>query len=238
MPKTNVEPIFYKLLKRLGEKDWYAQRMTTMGATLPTYFHLYSSGLRAEFQPVDWQLSRTVASEQAHRQTYVTFSARYRNTLALDRLHPPCTRRSFCLWPQLCNDEIPMVRRAAAANFSEFCACLTTKERQSQALSWFRVLSEDKQDSVRLFAVNHCIGLAKSLPSTFIVKHVSNFDWHDNWLPSLARVQSFAVCHKLIYVCSLRLDLAGCSRCDHRPRVASSMGGACRPTRNCNAELM
>ena len=44
-----------------------------IGDTLTTHLHLYSPGLRAEFQPVDWQLSRTVASEQAHRQTYVTF---------------------------------------------------------------------------------------------------------------------------------------------------------------------
>ena len=80
----------------------------------------------------------------------------------------------FVLLMQLCKDEIPMVRRAAASNFSDFCKCLTNKERQTQALAWFRILSADKQDSVRLFAVNHCIGLAKSLPATFIVKHVSN----------------------------------------------------------------
>ena len=56
MPKTKVEPIFYNLLKRLGEKDWCAQRLSTIGDTLTTHLHLYSPGLRAEFQPVDWQL--------------------------------------------------------------------------------------------------------------------------------------------------------------------------------------
>lgn len=72
--------------------------------------------------------------------------------------------RSFT---QLCHDDTPMVRRAAAANLGKLATVVHQAGEiallKSELLPLFTALSSDEQDSVRLLAVQNCVSIAKVL---------------------------------------------------------------------------
>lgn len=67
------------------------------------------------------------------------------------------------LFGQLCDDETPMVRRAAATNLGKVAEA-SVEDKQfinDEVLKWFGKLTADEQDSVRLLAVDDCVSLSK-----------------------------------------------------------------------------
>jgi serine/threonine-protein phosphatase 2A regulatory subunit A len=67
------------------------------------------------------------------------------------------------LFSQLCKDDTPMVRRAAATNLSHFVKCTTKDHLISDFLPLFVVLSQDEQDSVRLLTVDNLVAISSIL---------------------------------------------------------------------------
>ena len=66
------------------------------------------------------------------------------------------------LFGQLCEDETPMVRRAAATNLGKVAEA-SVEDKQfinDEVLKWFGKLTADEQDSVRLLAVDDCVSLS------------------------------------------------------------------------------
>lgn len=62
----------------------------------------------------------------------------------------------------LCNtDETPMVKRAAASHFGEFCSVMDSQTVGSECLPVLQKLAKDEQDSVKLLTVSACIAIAK-----------------------------------------------------------------------------
>lgn len=68
------------------------------------------------------------------------------------------------LFGALCEDDTPMVRRAAAANMGKLCQQMTLKTLVTDIMALFISLSKDDQDSVRLLAIDNCIVLSQLLP--------------------------------------------------------------------------
>jgi len=64
---------------------------------------------------------------------------------------------------QLCGDDTPMVRRAAASNLSKFTKQVTKEHAVSDVLPLFKNLAGDDQDSVRLLTVEVLIAIAEVL---------------------------------------------------------------------------
>ena len=67
------------------------------------------------------------------------------------------------LFGQLCDDETPMVRRAAATNLGKVAGANVNDAQfiNDEVLKWFAKLTADEQDSVRLLAVDDCVSLSK-----------------------------------------------------------------------------
>lgn len=67
------------------------------------------------------------------------------------------------LFRQLCQDETPMVRRAAAGKLGEFAKVVEVEYLKADLIPMFVQLAQDDQDSVRLLAVEACVSIAQLL---------------------------------------------------------------------------
>ncbi|XP_077563959.1 protein phosphatase PP2A regulatory subunit A isoform X2 [Haemaphysalis longicornis] len=64
----------------------------------------------------------------------------------------------------LCQDDTPMVRRAAAAKLGELAQVVEPEWLKGDLVAMWGYLAQDEQDSVRLLAVEACVALAALLP--------------------------------------------------------------------------
>ncbi|KAL2559038.1 Serine/threonine-protein phosphatase 2A 65 kDa regulatory subunit A beta isoform [Forsythia ovata] len=76
------------------------------------------------------------------------------------------------IYSQLCQDDMPMVRRAAATNLGKFAATVEASHLKNDIMSMFEDLTQDDQDSVRLLAVEGCAALGKLLEPQDCVAHI------------------------------------------------------------------
>nr|VDC68623.1 unnamed protein product [Brassica rapa] len=76
------------------------------------------------------------------------------------------------IYTQLCQDDMPMVRRAAATNLGKFAATIESAHLKTDVMSMFDDLTQDDQDSVRLLAVEGCAALGKLLEPQDCVAHI------------------------------------------------------------------
>eukprot|EP00057_Strongylocentrotus_purpuratus_P007987 XP_011662461.1 PREDICTED: serine/threonine-protein phosphatase 2A 65 kDa regulatory subunit A alpha isoform isoform X3 [Strongylocentrotus purpuratus] len=68
------------------------------------------------------------------------------------------------LFNNLCSDDTPMVRRAAASKLGEFAKAVESEYVKSDLIPMFNSLaSDEQQDSVRLLAVEACVSIATLL---------------------------------------------------------------------------
>ncbi|WZZ45601.1 hypothetical protein YC2023_041860 [Brassica napus] len=66
-------------------------------------------------------------------------------------------------YSQLCQDDMPMMRRADASNLGKFATTLKSAFLNVEIMTMFDGLTKDDQDSVRLLAVEGCAALGKLL---------------------------------------------------------------------------
>uniref|UniRef100_A0A183IBZ9 Protein phosphatase PP2A regulatory subunit A n=1 Tax=Soboliphyme baturini TaxID=241478 RepID=A0A183IBZ9_9BILA len=114
------------------------------------------SALEEHFIPVlkrlatgDWFTSRTSACG--------LFSVCY------NRVSPAIKNELRTLFRNLCKDDTPMVRRAAASKLGEFARVIEPDLLKQDLMSMFVDLAQDEQDSVRLLAVDACVTIAELL---------------------------------------------------------------------------
>ncbi|KAL6582028.1 hypothetical protein OROMI_006042 [Orobanche minor] len=103
------------------------------------------------------------------------------------------------IYSQLCQDDMPIVRRAAATNLGKFAATVEAAHLKTDIMSMFEDLTQDDQDSVRLLAVEGCAALGKLLEPQDCVAHILpvivNFSQDKSW-----RV-SYMVANQLYELC-------------------------------------
>ncbi|KAM7268387.1 hypothetical protein ACFE04_010553 [Oxalis oulophora] len=89
------------------------------------------------------------------------------------------------IYSQLCQDDMPMVRRSAATNLGKFAATVEAAHLKTDIMSMFEDLTQDDQDSVRLLAVEGCAALGKLLEPQDCVQHILpvivNFSQDKSW---------------------------------------------------------
>ncbi|KAM0821338.1 hypothetical protein ACQ4PT_072307 [Festuca glaucescens] len=89
------------------------------------------------------------------------------------------------VYGHLCQDDMPMVRRAAASNLGKFAATVEQSHLKKEIVSIFDNLTQDDQDSVRLLAVEGCAALGKLLEPQDCVAHILpvivNFSQDKSW---------------------------------------------------------
>ncbi|MBA0736650.1 hypothetical protein Gogos_010178, partial [Gossypium gossypioides] len=103
------------------------------------------------------------------------------------------------IYSQLCQDDMPMVRRSAATNLGNFAATIEAPHLKVDIMSMFDDLTQDDQDSVRLLAVEGCAALGKLLEPQDCAAHILpvivNFSQDKSW-----RVR-YMVANQLYEVC-------------------------------------
>nr|CAH8871586.1 unnamed protein product [Trichobilharzia regenti] len=135
----------------------------TLRALAPSFS---SKDLEFHFLPLikrlatgDWFTSRTSACG--------LFSVVYQQCTPAVRAD---LRRAF---KQLCADDTPMVRRAAANRLGELARCIEMDALRSDLLPLLPTLcQQDDQDSVRLLGVNAAVDFAEVLPTEDVVAHI------------------------------------------------------------------
>ncbi|PWA59821.1 protein phosphatase 2A subunit A2 [Artemisia annua] len=89
------------------------------------------------------------------------------------------------VYSQLCQDDMPMVRRSAATNLGKFAATMEASHLKTDIMQIFEDLTQDDQDSVRLLAVEGCAALGKLLQPQDTVAHILpvivNFSQDKSW---------------------------------------------------------
>lgn len=70
------------------------------------------------------------------------------------------------MFRMLCQDDTPMVRRAAAAKLGEFAQVVSLEHLKSEIIPTFTNVANDDQDSVRLLSVEACVSIASLLPQS------------------------------------------------------------------------
>jgi len=78
----------------------------------------------------------------------------------------------------LCEDDTPMVRRAASGKLGEFATAIHQKSQdinliKNEIVPLFKALANDDQDSVRLLTVGACVEIAKILSNEDIQEHLA-----------------------------------------------------------------
>ncbi|SOV08880.1 probable ser/thr protein phosphotase 2A regulatory subunit A [Ustilago sp. UG-2017a] len=95
------------------------------------------------------------------------FTSRTSSTSLFSAVYPkakPATQEELRkMFTALCNDDTPMVRRAAARDLGPFAKNLSKELVVSDIIPLYRKLSSDDQDSVRLLTVQDLIAIAESL---------------------------------------------------------------------------
>ena len=97
---------------------------------------------------------------------------------------PPSTQEDLrTLFAQLCRDDTPMVRRAASMHLPRLASSIQASAEphhlKASLLPLFADLAADEQDSVRLLAIESCLGVGKLL---------SDADNHETVLPIVRAV--------------------------------------------------
>ncbi|MBA0834718.1 hypothetical protein Goarm_007045, partial [Gossypium armourianum] len=89
------------------------------------------------------------------------------------------------IYSQLCQDDMPMVRRSAASNLGKFAATVENAHLKAEIMQIFNNLTQDDQDSVRLLAVEGFAALGKLLEPQDCVAHIIpvivNFSQDKSW---------------------------------------------------------
>jgi len=114
-------------------------------ADLETYF----IPLLKRLASGDWFTSRTSACG--------LFSVAYSKVSPAVKAELRATFRIFC------QDDTPMVRRAAASKLGEFARVVEVEWLKADLIPMFVLLAQDEQDSVRLLAVEACVSMAELL---------------------------------------------------------------------------
>merc|ERR1712226_962774 len=94
----------------------------------------------------DWFTSRTSACG--------LFSVCY------SRVSAPVKAELRSQFRNLCQDDTPMVRRAASSKLGEFAKVVEVEYLKSDLIPMFVNLAQDEQDSVRLLAVEACVSIS------------------------------------------------------------------------------
>ncbi|CAB4067858.1 PPP2R1 [Lepeophtheirus salmonis] len=97
----------------------------------------------------DWFTSRTSACG--------LFSVCY------SRSSPAVKAELRTLFRSLCQDDTPMVRRAASSKLGEFAKVVEVEYLKSDLIPMFVNLAKDEQDSVRLLSVDACVSISSLL---------------------------------------------------------------------------
>lgn len=182
LPNGHVEEHFVPLVFDLAQSDWFSSRIAAAGLFPVTLECLHAAaadgaegsaaataaGNAAAASAASSGSSPAAAASSASSVNSVK-SGTVKSGEALDAANEESVdARLFKAYGLLINDEAPMVRRSAGANFPDVIKSVPAKELQHlKVLEMFIQLCQDDQDSVKLLAVDVAIALLAADSSSF-----------------------------------------------------------------------
>lgn len=134
------------LVKRLSSADWFTAKVSSCGIVAPIFGLVNAtaahSGLMSDHMDITTSTSPSGSGGGAEASGLATPQ------------QLQCYELLLNLYKELCTDETPMVRRAAAKNFGHVLKQAGWNHRDFAANLLGPVLCRDEQDSVRLLAVS------------------------------------------------------------------------------------
>eukprot|EP00053_Salpingoeca_punica_P008543 m.76559 g.76559 ORF g.76559 m.76559 type:complete len:581 (+) comp14642_c0_seq1:206-1948(+) len=101
------------------------------------------------------------------------------------RVAPDVQAELRALFQQLCHDDTPMVRRAAAQNLGKLALLASAEHIKSDYLPMLTFLLQDDQDTVRLLAVGDILPFARMLPqedaAQLLIPHLHTASKDRSW---------------------------------------------------------
>ncbi len=131
---SDLESHFVPLVKRLATGDWFTSRTSACGLFSVCYSRVSASVKGKRSSPFN----------SLKISTYFDF-------------HAADLRSQF---RNLCQDDTPMVRRAASSKLGEFAKVVEVEYLKADLIPMFVNLAQDEQDSVRLLAVEACVSIS------------------------------------------------------------------------------
>uniref|UniRef100_A0A7S0Y9B7 TOG domain-containing protein n=1 Tax=Polytomella parva TaxID=51329 RepID=A0A7S0Y9B7_9CHLO len=168
-------------------RDKAIESLNKIGAVLP------DNSVCEDFVPVIKRLGRVEGWFTARVSACGLFSTAYPRCT----LHIKAELRQ--LYHELCHDETPMVRRAAAQKLGGFAKTVEREFVSRELMPLFTDLTADEQDSVRLLAVEGCSAFSQALTRddafSLLLPIVHKFAQDKSW-----RVR-YNVCNQLVTLC-------------------------------------
>lgn len=128
---ADLETYFLPTVKRLAQGDWFTSRTSASGLISVCYARV-SNHVKGELRQYD----------------SLSFLFILNESIVLR------------LFKGLCQDDTPMVRRAAASKLGEFAKVVEPEYLRQELVPLFTNLASDEQDSVRLLAIEAGIAMA------------------------------------------------------------------------------
>lgn len=121
---------------------------------------------------------------------------------AYTKSSPPVQEELRKLYSSLCQDETPMVRRAAATHLPAFARCVDKEHIVTEVLAMFNHLSSDEQDSVRLLTVEPLVAIAEAFSpdecQTHLATTMHNLCSDRSWRVRYMVAQNFVALSKAV----------------------------------------
>ncbi|DAZ95900.1 TPA: LOW QUALITY PROTEIN: hypothetical protein N0F65_012611 [Lagenidium giganteum] len=154
------------------------------------------------------------------------------------RVGPAVQAEMRGMFGQLCRDDTPMVRKAAAAALGNFAAVVDPASANSEILPLFLSLAQDRQDSVRIHTIDNAVALAKVAPLDVLTAQVlpaifetaRDGSWRVRWsvanrFPEVCAVLSPEIVNSTI--CDCFVALLQDSEAEVRTAATSKVIGVC-----------
>ncbi len=150
----DLETHFVPLVKTLATGDWFTSRTSACGLFAVCYKRLPA--------PLKGVVSVLIATrENAPFYLSSPCTSVVERLLNDHQMFLPAELRSQ--FRNLCQDDTPMVRRAASGKLGEFAKVVEVDFLKSDLIPMFVNLAQDEQDSVRLLAVDACVSISSLL---------------------------------------------------------------------------
>lgn len=176
-PNNDVISSWLALVKRLSSADWFTAKVSSCGIVAPIFalVNATSPGSSVPPPPVEGDELMATASSSPTAATDGTTTTTSPPNATPQQLQ--CYELLLGIYKELCRDETPMVRRAAAKHFGQVLKQAGWYHNEIGATFLGPVLCRDEQDSVRLLAV-------ASLKDAGLVFGKTNPQWTiKHWLP-------------------------------------------------------
>lgn len=188
-------PVLLPLLEKLSGQEEFVVRDSAVKAICKLAAHLHANDVATKIVPLirrlangGWFTTRVSASS-LFTPAYPHLTAQLKDELR-------------ALFTNLCNDDTPMVRKAAYKSMGDFGAVLSKEHFKTDMIPILKAVVQDDVDTMRLEALSCCVTIAGKVDpaefATSILEILTNFSDDTSWRVRKHMAENFpALCNNV-----------------------------------------